>query len=426
MLALTACGVIERITGEAARKQAREEEARAWSQTEQQKVMRFADEFVERVVRATEVLASGLDQSSKVALYDWQLAQATAAIQVAAGANPTTNAVDMVVLVSLNRRIVEASWIDRYGEAAAPVLQSYQSLEQDAWRLVADISTEQTRAELDLLLSQWIAENPEVETAAYVRFADFASFGPKAQVRVSPGLLGIVGLDPLEGIDPAVREFERTRILAERALYYAQRLPNLLDIQMKLTGARIGATPEANELVETVAQVRELSSSLDGLARQTPALVAREREAAIAQFMAALEIQNEQIRGLAVELKGALEAGALTAQSLDQLVHSADALVARFEREPAPSSPGESGRPFDINEYTRAISELASTARELQALIRDADNLTPALAGRIGQLTGQARELIDFVFSRVLLVILAILLAALAYRLIASRLTRAS
>ena len=242
-------------------------------------------------------------------------------------------------------------------------------------------------------------------------------------MRVSPGLLGVIGLGPLSGIDPAVREFEQTRLLAERALYYAQRLPVLLDLQLKLTTARLNASPEAEQILNTVREVGELSDAVEQLTVQVPDLIAREREAAIAQLMAELQVQSDQVRALATDLRGTLEAGTLTAQSLDGLVRSTDALVARFAPEPG-ATPAEPSRPFDINEYTRTITELANAARELQALVREVDSLSPAMADRVDQLTGEVRGLVDHAFLRVLLLIAAVLAAAIAYRIVASRLAR--
>jgi hypothetical protein len=56
-VSLIGCGIIERLTGEAARKRARAEAAKEQSQTLQLKVMRFADQYVERMERRTTQLA---------------------------------------------------------------------------------------------------------------------------------------------------------------------------------------------------------------------------------------------------------------------------------------------------------------------------------------------------------------------------------
>jgi hypothetical protein len=416
LVALAGCGIVQRVTGEAARKQARQEAAKASSRALQQKVMRFGDQYMERVVRRTEQLAAAVPGQVRLAVLDWQFTQATAAVQIAAGTNPITNAVDMVVMVSLNRRIVETTWIDRYGEAARPVLRTYRSLEEEAWQLLDGLGTADQRDELEAALARWFAENPGLETAAFIRFADFAGVGSEAEVRVSPGLLGIVGLDPLEGIDPAVREFEQTRLLAERAVYYTQRLPILLDIQLGLIAARVAETPEARTLLETVDAAGKLSTSVAGLTERAPELLSREREAAIAQFMAALEAQQAGMSGLAAEVKGALEAGNLTAQSLDAMVQSTDKLLARFEPA-AGAPPSEPSRPFNIEEYTRTLIALSAAARDLQLLVTNIETLTPTVFERLEGVSVRAEGVVDYAFSRVLLAIFAVLVAAVVYRL---------
>ncbi|HSN70249.1 MAG TPA: hypothetical protein VLT59_02020 [Steroidobacteraceae bacterium] len=423
MATVSGCGIVERLTGIAARKEAKQQQIKAQTEALQQKTMRYGDQFVEGVTYRTSELASSSDEAAQIDMHRWQYAQATAVVQIAGGPNPVTNALDMVVLASLSRRIVEEHWTGLYGAAAGSVVREYRRLEGEAWRLLEGVLSDSQRAELEAVLSRWFEENPDVQSAAFIRFADFAGAGPQAEVRVSPGLLGIIGLDPLAGIDPAVREFEQTRILAERALYYAQRLPVLLDLQLKLTIARLNASPESEQILATIREVGELSDSVEHLTGQMPELIAREREAAIAQLMGGLEAQNAQIRALAMQLKETLEAGTLTAQSLDGLVRSTDALVARFAPTPKTAA-GEPSRPFDINDYTRTVTELATTARELQTLVRDVDALTPGVEDRLVRLTGDVRGLVQYTFVRLLALIAAVLVAALIYRALSPRLVR--
>jgi hypothetical protein len=280
----------------------------------------------------------------------------------------------------------------------------------------------QQRDELDTLLDAWVAANPDEHNPSFVRFGDFAGVGLKSQKKASAGLLDIVRLDPLAGLDPAVREVEQTRLLAERAVYYAQRAPRLLDIQGRLIVARTRQTAEAQQVLDTVAGVGQLSTSLTRLADQTPALVAREREAAIAQFMQELQRQQRDMLALSRELRAAIEAGHVTAQSLDAMMQSTDRLVARFQ--PDPARPSKPGRPFDITEYTRAIVELAATTRELQALVRGVDGATPVLAGQVNALAARVQGLVDYAFWRLIMLVAAVLLAAIAYQLIVRRLRR--
>jgi hypothetical protein len=437
---LIGCGIIQRLTGEDARKQARTEEFKDRSKVLQLKVMRFADQYVERVTRRADQLVADFGEQLKTEheIDDLQariareeFSQATAAFQIAAGTNPVANVVDMVTLVSLTRRIVEYNWVPQYGEAAASLLRTYKSLETQAWRLADDFATEQQKAKFDLELQAWYEANPRLESAAYIRFTDVAEMSlGKREKGVSAGLLGIVGLDPMAGVDPAIREVEQSRILAERALYYAQRTPVLIDLQLRQTLARAEGSDYARETLETIDQVGRLSDSLALLTTDLPGIVAREREAAVAQIINGLQSQQREMLALTQELRGALDAGAITAQSLDGLVNSTDRLMARFESDPDAPGSAEPSRPFDINEYTRTINELATTARELQTLVRDVDVLAPNILDRVDPLAERVQALVDYAFWRLVLLVLGLVLALLAaailYRLIASRIGRST
>lgn len=426
-LALGGCGFVQNVTGETARKQARAEEAKQQSQALQQKVMRFADRYVETVTLHTQQLAGAIGEAPlRVEVLEWRFTTATSAVQIGAGPSPVTNAVDMVVMVSLSRRIVEARWLERYGERAQPVLATYRSLEKEAWQLLDGLGSGEQVAEMHALLDAWFAENAGVSTAAFIRFDTFAGSGagPKSKARASPSLLGIVGLDPMKGIDPAIQEVEQTRLLAERAVYYAQRLPLLIDLQASLIGARAAADPQVLQVTGAVGQVGELSASLGRLANEAPELLARERQAAIAQFMGELQQQQQEMLALATELRAAIEAGGVTAESLDALIQSTDRLMARFKPDAAAGPAAGPRRPFDIDDYTRAVAEVAATTRELRRLVEDADGLAPQLSAQVDRLSDRVRELVDYAFWRLLLLILAVLAAAVAYRLMAKRIKR--
>ena len=422
-LMVAGCSVLSRTTGVTTKKEA-QANAAAKAENFQIATMRFADEFVDRVTRGTDALAEQVpDPKRQAELLDWQLSQATAAVQIAAGPKPATAAVDMVVLVSLSRRVIERDWPARYGESALPLLTAYQGLEQEAWQLMGEASAEQ-RAGLDGLLVAWVHNNPQVDNPSFVRFADFASGAGKSRVVAIPGLLDFVGLDPLSGLDPAVREVSRSRQLAERAVYYAQRAPQLLALQGRLLAANARQAPETRDVLDTFTHVNRLSDSLTRFTDNAPVLISQQREAAIAQFMDELAQQQKQMEGLAAQLRQALEAGHGTADSLNALIQSTDRMLARFAPNPNAPAPGAPAKPFDINDYTRTAVELAATSRELQKLVSDIDASTPQLSRELDALSARVEGLIGYAFWRLVLLVLVVLAAAIAYRLVTQRLAR--
>jgi hypothetical protein len=417
------CSVISKLTGAE-----REAEARSAAlQDLQLEVMRFADEYVagigepiQEFQRNTQIADERLDAQN------WRLSQTTSAYTIATGPNPVTNALDFVVVATLSRMVMEDSWIqESYGDRAAPLLDAHRALERGAWSLVDEFLTETQIQQLHELINDWRKKNPHVRSVAYVYFNDFA----RAVGRPRPGesqsggsLFSLLGLDPMSSLDPAVQEITQTRYLAERAIYYLQRAPKLLDLQVERLAYEMAAMPETRALLKDVNRVGLAAEAAGKLAEGLPEAVAHEREAAIRQFMAELAVQQQQMLALVSEVKGALEAGTATSESLQGTVRGIDSLLGRFdtsgEKTLPPATPA---KPFDIADYANAAREFAATARQLESLIAQLDSSAPQ-AGSLAQRTvADLRELVDFAFWRLVMVILilvtAVLAAAIAYRI---------
>jgi hypothetical protein len=121
----------------------------------QLRVMRFADGYVDAVSRASaRVQSEAIDSRLRYRLVDFQIKQATAAVQIAAGPNPNINAVDMVVLASLTRASVAHNLPKVIGSKAQPIIETFARLEKGAWLLV-DFLTPAQQADLRRRLAAW-------------------------------------------------------------------------------------------------------------------------------------------------------------------------------------------------------------------------------------------------------------------------------
>ncbi len=385
----------------------------------QLKVMRFADMYVGGVIEPLQAFQLSTDDpTERLVAQNWKVSQSTSAYTIATGPNPITNALDMVVLATLSRMVVEDSWVkENVGARALPLLNAYRRLEPQARALLVDVLTPEQLVQLDNVMKDWREHNPNVRYVSYVHFADFAkSIG--AEDNGQGGLFQMLGLDPLSNLDPAVREITQTRQLAERAIYYAQRVPNLVDMQVDLLANRVVAMPETRHVLEETAHFGGAAESAARLADDLPNLLAREREAAIRQVMDAINLQAGQMSKLANEMRAALEAGTATSDSLNTTIRSADQLIGRFDK---PKPPGAArGRPFDITEYTAAAAGFAHTANELQQLIATVDRGTPALAQSADRAASNLQAVIDHLLWRATLLGLLLIAGgfggAIAYR----------
>jgi hypothetical protein len=427
---LAGCGLISKMTG--AEEKAAEQASRL--QELQLKVMRFADEYaggISEPIIGFQMATTNPDE--RLVAQNWRLSQSVSAYTIATGPNPVTNALDMVVLATLSRMVMEDSWIqEKYGERAVPIRDAHRHLEPGAWALVGDMLTETQVEQLHQVIEEWRQKNPHVRAVANVHFRDFA----RAVGRPRPGeaqssgsLFALFGLDPLSNLDPAVQEITQTRYLAERTIYYLQRAPKLLDMQVERLTYQFAAMPETRTAMQDMTRVSLAAAAVGNVAVELPDVVAREREAVISQFMREMAAQEQQMVALVNALRGALEAGTATSDSVQGTLRGIDTLLARFDKGDKVAEPtGAPAKPFSIVDYADAAREFAATARELESLVAQLNAGAPVVGDLAGRTVLEMRALVDFAFWRLVVLIIvlvgATLLAALAYRVISRKLAR--
>ncbi len=405
-------------------------EAAEQLQIQQQRVMRFADEYVGRIAVPIRALQASTDNAEdRLAAQNWLLSQATAAYIIASGPSPVVNTVDMIVLAMLSRLVVDEAWVkERFGERAVPVRDEYGRLEPIALTLAQGVLTPAQLAELQKIVLEWRAQNPHVTAIAYMRFSHLTTMRLQAASGASgssTGLFAMLGIDPFSGLDPAVREIAQTRELGERTVFYAQRLPNLLDMQVERLTYEFATMPETRQMLADANNVAAAAKSTGSLVGELPGLIDREREAAIRQFLEGLTVETAHTRDLVVQLRGALEAGTATSNSLNTTIKSFDQLVAGFEKPKAGGPSQTPGRPFDITEYTAAAAEIGRASHDLEGLIAGIERGTPALDAAAGRARTSLESVIEDAYRRLAELIGLLLLggfgAALAYRGIVRR-----
>lgn len=389
--------------------------------------MRYADLYVGTLTVATRHLdlATG-DPEQRYALSGWVLAEANAAYSDASADNAILGCLDLVTLATLSRMTAEAIGPERFPEHAPAIIAVHRELENDAWELAAGILTPTQQSDLRRVLTDWHAKHPDSETAPFIRFQEFVSetttTSGKSKTTMPSSLMGLVGLDPMAGLDPAVKQVEQSRLLAERALYYAQRVPVIFDLQLDRSVNRLAAGPESQRLQQQTASLTSSAARFAAVAESLPATLAAEREALIAQLNQTLVTQATTLRPLLAEMRGTLDAGSAAAASIDRATRSIDTLVARFEKKPGEPA---TGRPFDVNEYTQAAAEISRAAGELDRLVGSTGTQAPRLSAALDAGAAQGRSLVDYFFVRAAwligLLCLGLLATLLVYRRLAPR-----
>ncbi len=398
----------------------------------QSQIMREADQYVGEVAQATDDFSAkvGTTEARDAAL-QWKLNEATVAYVNAAGENPALNAVDMVVLATLSRMVMEDYWVgEKFGERAQEMLETHRRLESNAWTYVEGVLSQHQLDELHNLIHEWRRNNPDQRYVAAARFAEFVEIGDNAtaqQQRQKPdSILSLLYINPLAGLDPTTEAIEQTRSLAQRAMYYAQRAPMLLGWQVELTTYQLAAQPE----------VRQVLSDLNGVAKTAeglPKLVDEQRKAAIDQLLAGVANErsnivasiasgDKQLRELLPQMRETFDAAGQMGTSLNGAIKSLDAFV-HYVTPPqtnAAAQPSDTNSPpFNVLDYGKAASQIGAAANDLNALLQTANQTAPQVTRDLESVVHRA-----FWLGLVLVVVLLVgaLLVALAYR----RLTRKS
>jgi hypothetical protein len=419
LLAVVGCSTVQRLTPR------EESKVRAAQLQELQlKVMRFADDYTGRISDPIAKLDLQFTPPDvRLRAHNWRVSQATAAYTIASGANPTINALDMVVLATLSRVVVEDRLLEDYGERARALLDAHRHLEQQSWSLVDGVLNADQAKEVRTAIDRWRAENPTTRSVAQVRFADFAALELRRgkEQQESNSLFGFIGLDPLSNLDPAVRELEQTRQLAERTIYYLQRAPSLLDMEIERLVYQLAAMPEAERTLANIDRLSLAAEAMGQLAARAPEIIASERHAIITELTSALHAEQDRLQPLLVSVRDVLNAGTQTSQSVTGTVTALDAFVARFQpAEPAPANASSPKRPFNITEYAATARDLAAAAERVQALLVQLNTSSKDVERVTRAATQEVNGIIDHVFRLALLLILALgfvaVLCALLYR----------
>jgi hypothetical protein len=325
--------------------------------------------------------------------------------------------------------VLEDVWVkETYGERARSVVETHAHLEKRAWELAGEFLSQEQQARLKQFIEEWRRENPQVRAVGYIHFNDFSRTLKTSTVNEEKrpdSLFSLLRLDPFNSLDPAVREITETRQLAERTIFYLQRTPGLLDMQIERMAYAFAVMPESKKLLEDLDRVSLMGSAADRLVSTLPDTLAAERKALVAQLMGEIESRRAAVAEITGELRATLIAGTDTANALRATLDSLDRISARFAAKPGEAATKEKGPPFDIREYTQMLQELAASTRELNVLAARVDGALPQVQQATANVSADMERLARQLFWRlvVLLVIAVVLVfaAALAYRVIVAR-----
>jgi hypothetical protein len=412
--------------------------------------MRFADTFAARISQATQefAAAAGTPEADIQAL-TWSIGQSSAAFSIASAANPNVSLLDMIVLVTLGRMVHEEYWGPQvWGDADRPMLEAFVDMEGQVRAFSGTLLSQAHLDELTEVMHEWRLQHPDIGATAFVRlpaFQDLWKSLAEDNPGKSSGLGDLLSVDPLGGLEPAVREVEQTRLFAERTMFYMQRAPLLLSSHVELLSLKLMRLPEVHSALEDSQRISQAAASISQTAAALPEAVRVEREAAIEQIASELTLQRRELladleqadgpaREIMTDARATLEAGEHMSTAVQGAVATLDAFVGRFDRPPTAGPPpppsATPGKRFDINDYGDAATRLGSAAHELNGLVTTLDQSLPEVQRMLDEAATRGEKTIDHAFERGLelggLLVAAAALGIVAVRWITARFVRGS
>ena len=393
----------------------------------QQTLLRFADEYSTRMVAGVDKLHRGTNAMDPAEVLRWKIALGTETCSIASGPNAVANLLDMTIFVTVTRMSLEEHWQPKvFGESARPMLDGCRIAEAEIWQLAGTVLKTNQQAELRKAIELWHRENPLPESVLAARALGFAAQvarSSKADTAKPGSVFSLLMIDPLSGMDPAVREIAQTRMFAERALFVTQKLPKLLRWQTELLSLNAVEMPAVQQLVSNSTQIATSVERFAALAEKLPGQVSTER----AEILKALQAQEKDVASL-------MTSGTQMSDSLNTTLTTFDAVMKRFgvgeTNNAAP--PATNAAPFRIQDYTATAAQLEATAKQLTELLVTLDQaigstnlakLSAQVAPVVQQAQASGKEVVDYAFWKGILLVAVVLLAALLYRFLSVRMT---
>lgn len=394
----------------------------------QQQVMRFADTYAATIAQACdEISATTTNSDVRLMALRWKLGQATSAYTDAAGENPAVNALDMLVLVSMARIVVEGYGVQTYGDEILPLLNAQRSLESNAWTMAGGLLKPSQEQELKDMIQEWRVKNPHQNYVGSVRFLEFVTaLGKKpSQATTAPtSIFSLLYLDPLAGLDPTAAAIEETRELGERAMYYMQRTPGLLSWQAEVLAYQLGNQPASQQILSDANRLATSSEIFAKTAQQLPQFINDQRQAAIQQILDGLMTNANNSGELLTGTRATLDAASGAATNLNAAIQSLTAFVQYVAPTNSTASSGTNSKPFNVLDYGTAAAQIGTAANNLNALLASMNQSAPQLEKFSQQTKADAEEVVRHAFHYGLVLVLILLAGSLVTALVYRRLTR--
>ncbi|MEM1027164.1 MAG: hypothetical protein AAGJ38_03690 [Planctomycetota bacterium] len=368
-------------------------------------VRNFADHYRQSMASALDRIVVEADDPELIRLAQTaKINGVTAMYDIAVDPIPASAMLNGLVLVSLQSKFLRLHGEDYLGEFYPLIQITADRLQEEAFRIAARAMTEQQRIDLRATIDQWAEANPDVRDIWYVRLDDLPGIRDNPNVLQSFTNLSGSFFNIFIPFSSTGKSFTEAQVLAERMSWLTPRLMILAQWRAEAIVYNSIANTRLNEVVD-------LGNRITAVAEGLPEALTAQREGLFND----LEENHETLESLVTttgqftqDATALLEAADVIAQHIITIQDTAYANATP----PDPNKPP--GRPFDVTEYTEALTELNQVLVDLNELVVNVDAAAnaDAIDARLGVVEGSIRGLIFTAAVALLVVGLLLILAA--------------
>lgn len=387
------------------------------------------------------VAAEAKTHDVRSAAIELKLRAITSGYAIGASPDPVGGILDMMVL----SRLLNKTWAmkeraqQNFGPFAETVSAGLAAADEAIWRSAGNMLTEQQKDELEAKIDKWLASMPNIQFVTFARLNDIDSvFDTKleAEVSKSQGLMDV--------LDSALRSAEEYRLLGERSLWLAARAPVLIRMSVEASIQTVVDEPTFREALQASNEMPRVVDRLITTVEQVPKVLDQQRDeimksidSSMASLHPALSESREVIeratvmireaRALASEPNPSVVAAASAAKDLRDAAQMLQDMIARFSKEPA-----NTNSPSPISEFAKGAADLNGALATLNILTNqpvDAKGSRETPFAEISHLADlkvalaerASRDLINYAFWRLLVLIGVFFVGMFAYRVFGTR-----
>ena len=256
----------------------------AEAQSLQSSVMALTDTSMQRIAAEINLARPGTTPEARRDEMSTRLVLSSSIVAIAMQPDAVDALGDLLTFTTLTadaqRNAAMGKEADSY---EARLLRALEQNDADAWRVAERWVNEPTRIAFRERILSYQGSRRSAAAVAFVRLADVKR-GGSTSVESDSGLF--------DSLHAATQQMDQTRMLAERSLFLAQRIPFLMRLQAEVYTGNALATKEAQQtqaqLEQMSAIMEQVSTMLAGMAQQ----IAHERAASLNDLFGHIETER--------------------------------------------------------------------------------------------------------------------------------------